>query len=77
MQRKTLVVKCNCINKPDCPLSNKCQITNIIYKAEITSNLQNYHEKISYGISQGTFKPCYANHKKSLNHEQQRIDAEL
>ena len=37
--KKTQAVKCNCINKPDCPLSNQCQITNIIYKAKITSNL--------------------------------------
>ena len=45
-EKKTEAVKCNCINKPDCPLSNQCQITNIIYKAKITSNLRNYHEKI-------------------------------
>ena len=38
--KKTQAVKCNCINKPDCPLSNQCQITNIIYKAKITSNLR-------------------------------------
>ena len=31
-------VKCNCINKPDCPFSNQCQIINIIYKAKMTSN---------------------------------------
>ena len=41
----TQAVKCNCINKPDCPISNQCQITNIIYKAKITSNLRNYHKK--------------------------------
>ena len=37
-EKKTKAVKCNCINKPDCPLSNQYQITNIIYKAKITSN---------------------------------------
>ena len=35
-EKKTEVVKCNCINKPDCPLSNQYQITNIIYKAKTT-----------------------------------------
>ena len=35
-EKKTRAVKCNCINKPDCLLSNQCQITNIIYKAKIT-----------------------------------------
>ena len=35
-EKKTEAAKCNCINKPDCPLSNQCQITNIIYKAKTT-----------------------------------------
>ena len=41
-EKKTQAVKCNCINKPDCPLSNQFQITNIIYKAKITSKLHHY-----------------------------------
>ena len=73
-EKKTQAVKCNCINKPDCPLSNQCQITNIICKAKITSNL---HEKIYYRTSEGTFKQSYGNHKKSFNHEKYRTDTEL
>ena len=30
MEKKTQAVKCNSMNKSDCPLSNQCQITNII-----------------------------------------------
>ena len=30
-EKKTQAVNCNCINKPNCPLSNQCRITNIIY----------------------------------------------
>ena len=63
--------------EPDCPLSNHCQITNIIYKAKITSNLRNYHQKVYYGTSEGTFKQRYGNHKKSFNHEKHRTDTEL
>ena len=37
-EKKSQAVKCNCINKPDCPFSNQCQIINIIYKAKMTSN---------------------------------------
>ena len=74
MEKKTQAAKCNCINKHDCPLSNKNQITNIIYKAKITSNL---HEKIYYGTSEYTFKQRYGNHKTSLNHEKHRTDTEL
>ena len=76
-EKKTEVVKCNCINKPDCPLSNQCQITNIIYKAKTTWNFQNYHQKIYYGSSEGTFKQRYGNHKKSFNHEKHRTNREL
>ena len=71
--KKTQAVKCNCINR----LSNQCQITNIIYKAKTTSNLRNYHEKIYFGTSKGTFKQRYGNHKKSFNHEKHRTDTEL
>ena len=45
MEKKTEAVKSNCISKLDSPLSNQCQITNILYKVKITSNFRNYHEK--------------------------------
>ena len=73
----TQAVKGNCINKSDCSLSNQCQITNIIQKIKIASKLQNYHEKIYYGISEGAFKQRHGNDKKSFNHEKHRADAEL
>ena len=44
-ESKIETVKSNCINKPDCPLSNQCQITNIKHKAKITSNLRSCQEK--------------------------------
>ena len=71
-EKKTPRVIFNCINKPDLPLSNQCQITSIIYKTKITSNLRNYHGKIYYGTSEGAFKQRYGNHKKSFNHEKLR-----
>ena len=77
MEKTTQAVECNCINKPDCPLSNQCQITNIIYKAKITSNLVNYYGKICYRTTEGIFKQRYENHKKSFNHEKHRADTEL
>ena len=36
-ERETQTVNCNCINKPDHPLSNQCQITNIKYKEKYTT----------------------------------------
>ena len=58
-------------------ISNQCQITNIMYTAKITSKLRNYHGKIFFGTSEGTFKHRYGNHKKPFNHEKNRRDTEL
>ena len=77
MEKKTQAVNCNCMNKPDCPLSNQCQIMNRIHNTKITSNLQNYHGKIYYGTREGTFKQQYGNHKKSFKHKKHRTDTEL
>ena len=76
-EKKTEAAKCDCINKPNYPLSNQCPIKNVIYKAKITSNLRNYHEKIYCGTSEGSFKQRYRSHKKSFNHEKHRADTEL
>ena len=62
-EKKTQVVHCNCKNKPDCSLSNQCQILNIIYRVKITSNSENYHGKRYYGTRDGTFKQRYGNHR--------------
>ena len=75
--KKAEAVKCNFINKADCSLSNQCQISNIVCKAKITSNLQNYHKEIYYRTSEETFKQRYGNHKKSFNHGEHRADTEL
>ena len=37
-EKKTQEINFSCINKPDFPLSNQCQITKIVNKAKITSN---------------------------------------
>ena len=47
----------NCINSKKCPLQQKCLTNNIMYKATITSNQDNYHHKIYYGITETKFKP--------------------
>ena len=54
---------CNCINKTDCPLQEKCLSENTLYQADISS--ENFQTKIYYGISETKFKTRYSNHKKS------------
>ena len=68
---------CNCINSEKCPLQQKCLTSNIMYKATITSNQDNYHHKIYYGITETKFKQRYANHIKSFRHEKHQSDTEL
>ena len=69
--------KCNCIKKEECPINNECLTTNIVYKANITSNLENQVTKEYIGVSETTFKKRYANHKKSFNHVKYESDTEL
>ena len=42
----------NCINSERCPLQEKCLTNNIMYKATLTSNEDNYQHKIYYGITE-------------------------
>ena len=63
-------INSNCINKPDCPFSNQCQITNIAYKVKITSNLRNWkkipqNQRIYIDI-----------HRKSFDHEKHVADTD-
>ena len=62
---------CNCINKTDCPLQEKCLSENTLYQADISS--ENFQTKIYYGISETKFKTRYSNHKKSFNHETRKM----
>ena len=68
---------CNCINGETYPFQQKCLTNNIMYKATIKSNQDNYHYKIYYGITQTKFKQRYANRIKSFRHEKHQSETEL
>ena len=51
---------CNCREK--CPLQEKRLTNNIMYKATLTSNQDNYQHKIYYGITKTKFNLQYENH---------------
>ena len=65
-QQEENIKKCNSINKNQCPLNQQCLSTNIVYQANINSNLNNYKEKYYIGLCETTFKLRYANHKNHL-----------
>ena len=67
---------CNCHVKDKCPLDSKCLSTSIVYKAEISTS-DGKETKEYIGMTAGTFKKRYANHKKSLNVPRYSAETEL
>lgn len=68
---------CNCLKKTECPLQNQCLSTNIIYEAKLAPNSNQTDERTYIGLTEGTFKKRYANHKKSFHHHKYKSDTEL
>ena len=68
---------CNCLNKVNCPLEQKCLITNIKCKAKVISRHKNYQEKVSFGSCETTFKKRISSHKKSFNLNEYEHETEL
>jgi len=67
---------CNCRNPSECPLKNNCLTTSVVYKAEVkTSEADEVKQYI--GMTSGTFKKRYANHKKSFNNVRHSNETEL
>ena len=64
---------CNCRKEP-CPLNNQCLISNIIYKATITTDKTT---KQYLGSTGNSFKQRYRNHKSSFNNINKRHTTEL
>ena len=68
---------CNCLNKVNCPLEQKCLTTNIDYKAKLTSSNQNYQEKVYFRSCETTIKKGISKHKKSFNLNEYKNEREL
>ena len=66
---------CNCRNKSNCPLDNKCLNNKIVYKAEIETNdvISESSTKVYFGIS----KFRYSNHAMSFRNRTPENDSEL
>ena len=68
---------CSCPENSECPLDNICLDKDVLYSAELTSDLRNYGTKVYKGICSTTFKDRLGNHKKGFNHEKYKTDSEL
>ena len=78
MMRKdaTPVRECNCPNKDECPLDNKCLSSNIIYEAQVTSQPENV-VKHYRGLCSTDFKARLAVHHQCMNHRRYAKGCEL
>ena len=57
---------CNCRVKDSCPLQGNCLAKSIVYRAELTTDSDNF---IYYGLCEGEFKTRHNNHTKSFRHK--------
>ena len=64
-KNSTEQITCNCLNKVNCKLEQNF-LTNIVYKAKVTSSNQNHQEKVYFSPCETTFKKRFSNHKKSF-----------
>ena len=65
---------CNCRDKPNCPVENKCLTENIIYKATVNHN----NTKVTYiGSTTNSFITRYTVHKHSFTNENQKSSTTL
>ena len=67
---------CNCNNREECPLENKCLTLGILYKVDVISNKTDEHNYY-YGISNTSFKDRYENHKMSFRHRSHQPTSDL
>ena len=73
---KNKQVGCNCRIKNSCPLDNKYLTSQLIYQADVMSNLDNEY-KSYLGLEETTFKEQYSYHKSSFNNENSKNSTEL
>ena len=73
----TEINNCDCHNKDTCPSPNICQTKGIVHQANIDWHIAAYKQKWYLGSCETTFKGCFGNHKKSLNHVEHKNDTEL
>ena len=67
---------CNCRKKDQCPLDNNCLSTSIVYNAHVTTD-EDTTGKNYIGLTEGTFKQRYTQHKLSFRNTNYANSTEL
>ena len=68
---------CNCRSKEECPLNNNCLSSSIIYNAQITTTDNKTTPKNYIGLTEGTFKQRFNQHKVTFRHRKYTNSTEL
>lgn len=68
---------CNCRDKTLCPLIGNCLANSVIYQATVTTNNVTKPAQTYVGLTEGTFKKRYSNHKHTFNNTDKRTSTEL
>ena len=69
---------CNCRSKEQCPLNNKCLSSSLIYNAQVTTTTNNNTTTKNYiGLTEGTFKQRFTQHKLTFRHKKYTNSTEL
>ena len=67
---------CDCRKKDQCPLNNNCLNTSVIYKANVTTDKDDTGKNY-IGLTEGTFKQRYTQHKLSFRNRKYANGTEL
>ena len=66
---------CNCRDKTMCPLDGNCLTTSLVYQATVKG--EGKKEETYVGLTEGTFKKRYANHKSDFGNPKKPNYTEL
>ena len=60
---------CNCRKRENCPLNGKCLISNVVYKATVTTDSTPNEKKYYIGLSSTSLKDRIRNHNVTFTNE--------
>ena len=66
---------CNCRNRAEYPLNNKCLTANIVYKAVVS--IPSKSDKKYFVIAETSFKDRFRNHTRDFRHKRYVNSTEL
>ena len=63
LNRRRVLLECNCQNKESCPLNGECLIPKLVYRTTVT-NAANEGKQKDIGLADTTFRERHSNQKR-------------